>query len=82
MLGLARDESIATLREWLARIHPDDVEGLRDALGAHLSGATPHLQHEHRVTSGNSGYRWGHGVKGRNCRNGGAHNKTHEIKTP
>jgi len=60
MLGLTGDESAATLRDWLARIHPDDIEGLRDALGTHLSGATPHLQHEHRVRSGDGGYRWIH----------------------
>jgi diguanylate cyclase (GGDEF)-like protein/PAS domain S-box-containing protein len=60
MLGLAGDESVPSLRDWLARIHPDDLDGLRDALSTHLSGATPHLQHEHRVRSVDGSYRWIH----------------------
>ena len=58
MLGLTGSEPGTTLHDWLARVHADDVEGLRAALSAHLSGATPHLQHEHRVWAGNGAYRW------------------------
>ena len=50
MLGLGDDEVGNTLLDWLNRVHPDEVEGLRAALGAHLAGETPH-------SSTNTGFR-------------------------
>jgi diguanylate cyclase (GGDEF)-like protein/PAS domain S-box-containing protein len=58
MLGLCDDEVGTTLLDWLNRVHPDDVEGLRAALGAHLAGETPHLEHEHRIQTAGGAYRW------------------------
>ena len=58
MLGLGDDEVGTTLVDWLNRVHPDDVEGLRAALGAHLAGETPHLEHEHRIQTAGGAYRW------------------------
>jgi diguanylate cyclase (GGDEF)-like protein/PAS domain S-box-containing protein len=58
MLGLVDDAVGNTLLDWLTRVHPDDVEGLRSALGAHLAGETPHLEHEHRIQTAGGTYRW------------------------
>ena len=58
MLGLSDDEVGNTLLDWLNRVHPDEVEGLRAALGAHLAGETPHLEHEHRIQTAAGAYRW------------------------
>jgi diguanylate cyclase (GGDEF)-like protein len=58
MLGLGEDTIGNTLVDWLNRVHPDDVEGLRGALGAHVAGNTQHLEHEHRVQTSTGAYRW------------------------
>jgi diguanylate cyclase (GGDEF)-like protein/PAS domain S-box-containing protein len=58
MLGLSDEEVGNTLLDWLNRVHPDEVEGLRAALGAHLAGETPHLEHEHRIQTAAGAYRW------------------------
>jgi diguanylate cyclase (GGDEF)-like protein/PAS domain S-box-containing protein len=44
--------------EWLSRVHPDDAEILRSAIQIHLRGATPHLEHEHRMRCRDGSYRW------------------------
>ena len=58
MLGLGDDEVGTTLLDWMNRVHPEDVEGLRAALGAHLTGETPHLENEHRIQTAAGAYRW------------------------
>ena len=58
MLTLGDDQVGNTLLDWLNRVHPDEVEGLRAALGAHLAGETPHLEHEHRIQTASGEYRW------------------------
>ena len=58
MLGLSEEEVGNTLLDWLNRVHPDEVEGLRAAIGAHLAGETPHLEHEHRIQTAAGAYRW------------------------
>ena len=49
MIGLP--QSVATRRpaDWFDRVHTDDIEPLKQALGEHLSGQTDHVQLEHRV---------------------------------
>ena len=58
MLGFGDDEIGTTLLDWLNRVHRDEVEGLRAALGGHLAGETPHLEHEHRIQTAEGAYRW------------------------
>ncbi len=58
MLGLSDEEVGNTLLDWLNRVHSDEVEGLRAALGAHLAGETPHFEHEHRIQTAAGAYRW------------------------
>jgi PAS domain S-box-containing protein len=57
MIGLPPHAASGGPGEWFDRVHPEDVELLRDALQAHLSGASPVFQHEHRIRHEDGGYR-------------------------
>ena len=58
MLGY--DDSAVGSRpeDWLDRVHPDDLARVRQALEAHLSGAVPYFECEHRMRTGDGGWRW------------------------
>jgi diguanylate cyclase (GGDEF)-like protein/PAS domain S-box-containing protein len=58
MLGFEVGEIHDSAEEWLARVHPDDVSGLRDALNAHLRNGDAHFEHEHRLRTKNGEYIW------------------------
>ncbi len=45
-------------QEWLGRVHDEDIDGLREAIGAHLDGHAPHLEVEHRMRHRDGTYRW------------------------
>ncbi len=57
---------------WFEHVHADDREGLEQAIQAHLSGETPHIQYDHRVRHQDGTCRWvlcrGVAVHGRNGR--------------
>jgi DNA-binding response OmpR family regulator len=46
MLGYEGTELSDGPEAWLSRVHRDDVEQVRAALAAHISGRTPHFQSE------------------------------------
>jgi diguanylate cyclase (GGDEF)-like protein/PAS domain S-box-containing protein len=58
MLGFSRDEIGDSPEEWFSRVHPDDVAMLRADIDAHRHGATPSIEHEHRMRSKRGDYRW------------------------
>jgi diguanylate cyclase (GGDEF)-like protein/PAS domain S-box-containing protein len=58
MLGYAEPELGDARGEWLGRVHPDDRAALTQALEAHLSGASHHFEHEHRIQHRDGSYRW------------------------
>jgi diguanylate cyclase (GGDEF)-like protein/PAS domain S-box-containing protein len=58
MIGLPESAVIGRTDEWLGRVHAADVAALREALNAHLTGATEHFQHEHRIRHEDGTYRW------------------------
>jgi diguanylate cyclase (GGDEF)-like protein len=58
MLGLPARAGSGSADEWLARVHPEDLGAFKDALNAHLSGATERLQHELRLRHEDGSYRW------------------------
>lgn len=58
MLGLVRNDADGTPGTWLGRVHPEDVDGLRDALDLHLAGRTEKVEHESRMLHRDGGYRW------------------------
>ena len=49
LLGLPASVGAGRVGDWFDRVHPDDIEPLKQTLGAHLSGQTAHVQHEHRI---------------------------------
>jgi diguanylate cyclase (GGDEF)-like protein/PAS domain S-box-containing protein len=58
MLGYAEPELGDAPGEWLGRVHPDDRAALTQALDAHLTGASHHFEHEHRIQHRDGTYRW------------------------
>jgi PAS domain S-box-containing protein len=61
-------EGELTSLDWVARVHPEDVESYRAALRAHFTGKTPVLQAEYRIRDKADTYRWvdDHGLSIRN----------------
>jgi len=57
MMGLPAHAAIAGPEEWLGRVHSEDSDQLKAALDAHLAGATPVFQHEHRIRHEDGTYR-------------------------
>jgi diguanylate cyclase (GGDEF)-like protein/PAS domain S-box-containing protein len=57
MIGLPAHTAISRLEEWIGRVHPDDALGFKEALEAHVSGKTDHVQHEHRIRHVGGSYR-------------------------
>jgi diguanylate cyclase (GGDEF)-like protein/PAS domain S-box-containing protein len=58
MIGSTEDEIGQKPEEWLARVHPDDIEELRVDINSHLNQKTPHFQNEHRILHKDGSYRW------------------------
>ncbi len=58
MLGLGDGEAAESPDYWFARIHPEDLNRLRQAIEAHLDGFTPHVEVEHRVQHHAGHWRW------------------------
>jgi diguanylate cyclase (GGDEF)-like protein/PAS domain S-box-containing protein len=58
MLGYSEPELGDARGEWLGRVHADDRSALTQALEAHLSGASHHFEHEHRIQHRDGSYRW------------------------
>ena len=58
LLGYGLDDLSNDVQEWLSRVHPDDLPGLRADLDAHLAGLKPYHEHEHRVLASDGAYRW------------------------
>jgi diguanylate cyclase (GGDEF)-like protein/PAS domain S-box-containing protein len=58
MLGYAEDDIGQTPNEWFNRVAPEDLELLRAAIDAHLSGQTDFFHCEHRMTHRDSSYLW------------------------
>ncbi|MGH9419790.1 MAG: putative bifunctional diguanylate cyclase/phosphodiesterase, partial [Thermoanaerobaculia bacterium] len=58
MLGFSVNEIGDSPDEWFSRIHPDDAAMLRAGIDAHRHGATPSIEHEHRMLGKGGAYRW------------------------
>jgi diguanylate cyclase (GGDEF)-like protein/PAS domain S-box-containing protein len=58
MLGFAEDEVGSRLDDWFTRVHPDDLDEVKMKLAAHLDGALPHFENEHRLRHRDGSYRW------------------------
>lgn len=58
ILGCTEAELGARIEGWFARVHPDDLAGLRDVIGDHLAGRRSHIEHEYRMGHGDGSLRW------------------------
>ncbi|MFZ5959746.1 putative bifunctional diguanylate cyclase/phosphodiesterase [Pseudomonas knackmussii] len=58
MLGLNRDSLGEGSASWFARVHPDDLPGLNQAIEAHLRGNSTLLSHEYRIRQRDGSYLW------------------------
>ncbi|MCP4656926.1 MAG: EAL domain-containing protein [bacterium] len=58
MLGIPDEEPGDDPENWFSRVHPEDVERLRQDISAHVRGETPHLQNEYRIAHHDGSWRW------------------------
>lgn len=58
MLGLTPADVGDDIEDWCRRIHPSDHDRIKADLKAHLDGATPRFESEHRVLHRDGTYRW------------------------
>jgi diguanylate cyclase (GGDEF)-like protein/PAS domain S-box-containing protein len=58
MLGYEEHEIGTLPEEWLGRVHPEEREGLRGQIDAHLQSHTAHFEFEHRMRHRDGSYRW------------------------
>ncbi|MBD3880559.1 GGDEF and EAL domain-containing protein [Phormidium tenue FACHB-886] len=62
MLGYAEYDLSNRAAEWFDRVHPLDLEGLKQAIADYRQGLTPELKCEYRLLHQDGSYRW---VQGR-----------------
>lgn len=69
MLGFSSGEISSDPEEWFKRVHPDDVDRLKEEINLHLKGVVSHFEHEFRIRHKDGSYRWmlGRGVAVRNA---------------
>jgi signal transduction histidine kinase len=58
MLGLGHEADYDPTSTWRERVHPDDLQPMKDALFAHLEGRQPDYTMQFRLRCGSGGYRW------------------------
>jgi diguanylate cyclase (GGDEF)-like protein/PAS domain S-box-containing protein len=58
MLGYRESQIVNAPEEWFKRVHPEDIERVRDKLNDHLEGLCPQFESEYRMLHENGSYRW------------------------
>ncbi len=58
MLGLEENDISLNPEAWQERVHPADVERVREAMTAHLRGQASCYESEHRMLHADGSYRW------------------------
>lgn len=58
MLGYSPDEITRGFDSWKALVHPDDLQGSRQAMKAHLEGSTPYYEQEQRLRTKSGEWKW------------------------
>ena len=58
IVGVTETELRAAPEEWFSRVHPEDVDALRQRLRNHLVGHAPHFESEHRIRHTSGSFRW------------------------
>jgi diguanylate cyclase (GGDEF)-like protein/PAS domain S-box-containing protein len=86
LIGVAAEELDTTADAWFARVHPNDVTGVRAAIAEHLAGQSDSCEIEYRVRHADGSYRWVvcHGAARRDASGSmlfaGSHTDVHEFK--
>lgn len=57
-VGATTVDAPATSDLWFSRVHPADLDRLRERIERHITGETPHLEDEHRLLHSDGSYRW------------------------
>ena len=60
IVGIEGSEPVVTSDDWIGRIHPEDVEEMRERLRDHLRGKVDYYNHEYRMRGDDGRYRWVH----------------------
>jgi len=58
MLGYSDNEITSSLKEWLKRVHPEDLEEAQLKVSNHIKGHTDFYEDEHRILHKNGHYIW------------------------
>lgn len=58
MLGYADDEIVNQYDQWLQRVHPDDLDWVRQAIQNHFNRKTEFYRTEHRLLCKDGTYKW------------------------
>jgi diguanylate cyclase (GGDEF)-like protein/PAS domain S-box-containing protein len=58
ILGLDEHDVGTGPDEWLARVHAEDLPGVKAQLSSHLMARTPHFESEHRLLHRDGTFRW------------------------
>jgi diguanylate cyclase (GGDEF)-like protein/PAS domain S-box-containing protein len=58
MLGCEEHQVGNTPEDWFRRIHPEDLERVRQAIDAQFAGASNHFEYQHRMLHADGTYRW------------------------
>ena len=58
MLGYDEEEIGSSPEEWFKRVHPDDLQRVKEVVASHLEGQTTHCENEHRMLHQNGTYHW------------------------
>jgi diguanylate cyclase (GGDEF)-like protein/PAS domain S-box-containing protein len=58
MLGYDEEEIGSSPEEWFKRVHPDDLQRVKEVVASHLEGRTTHCENEHRMLHQNGTYHW------------------------
>jgi diguanylate cyclase (GGDEF)-like protein/PAS domain S-box-containing protein len=58
MLGFAEDEIENNIEEWFSRVHPDEVDILKEKLEAYLNGVINQFEYEYRILHKDNSYGW------------------------
>ena len=58
IVGHKDKEDNTDIQTWLSRVHPDDIQQLRNDLHAHLENVASHFINEHRILHADGSYHW------------------------
>lgn len=58
MLGYEAQDVGTGPEDWFKLVHEEDIAELKTQIKSHISGTTPHLEHEHRIRQKDGSYAW------------------------